>query len=72
VCKLYVVGKRGLNVTYIDQYIENDMTMTLVESKFHEAPRQGGYARKQKKNDFVIFNLIKIQQIYHTKKKASI
>jgi hypothetical protein len=43
-----------------------------VWSKFHQAPRQGGYRRIQEKNDFVIFNFSEIQQIYHSRKKASI
>jgi len=64
--------RRGLNATYLDQSMENDVTMTLVGSKFHQPPRQAVYARKQEKNIFVIFNFSEIQQIYHSKKKASI
>lgn len=71
-CKLYVVQKRTLNTTYLGQYMENDVTMTLLGSKFHEPPRRAPYARKHKKSVFVIFNFSEIQQIYHTKKKASI
>jgi len=52
--------------------MENDVTMTLLGSKFHEPPRRAPYARKHKKSVFVIFNFSEIQQIYHTKKKASI
>lgn len=61
-----------MNPTELDQSMENDVTMTLVGSKFHEPPRQAGYARKQEKSVFVIFNFSEIQQIYHSKKKASI
>lgn len=64
--------KRTLKTTYLGQYMENDVTMTLAGSKFHQPPSQAPYARKQKKSDFVIFNFSEIQQIYHSKKKASI
>jgi len=72
ICVLSVMQRRGLNATYLDQSIENDVTMTLVGSKFHEPPSQAPYARKQQKSIFVNFNFSEIQQIYHSKKKASI
>lgn len=72
VCKLHVVSKRTLKTTYRGQYMENDVIMTLVGSKFYGPPRQAPYARKQKKKDFVIFHFSEIQQIYHIKKKAYI
>ena len=71
-CRFSVVQNRSWKTTYLGQYVEKDVTMTLVGSKFHEPPRQAGYGRKQEKSVFVIFNFSEIQQIYHTKKKASI
>jgi hypothetical protein len=46
--------------------------MRLVGSKFHVGPTQTRYGRIGEKKVFVIFNFGEIQQIYHSKKKASI
>jgi len=64
--------RRGQNATYLDQSMENDVTLTLVGSKIHEPPSQAPDATKQEKSIFVNFNFSEIQQIYHSKKKASI